>query len=117
MLYESLSQPYTFLIYTICGFLLGFTFDIKNIILHLFKNKRIFVYIFDFISVIFLLFSFFLINLRFNYGEFRVFSILIPFLSFLIERHISVNFVANPISKCYNNIRIKRNEKGKKQEV
>lgn len=116
MLYETLSQSSIFLYLTLGGFFSGFFLDIKNILHLIFKKNKIFSHIFDFFAVIFVLFLFYLINLKINYGEIRLFSIISFFLSLLIERFFSINILAKPIVKCYNKIKGKRNETKRKNK-
>lgn len=113
MLYEALSQPTIFLWLSFGGFFSGFLFDIKKIIsFYSNKNKVIEQILLFFAS--FLTFSCcFLLNLFFNYGQFRFFSILAFVLSFSIQRFLLTNFVANPCIKWYNKIKEKHNERKK----
>ena len=109
MLYEALSQPIIFLYMTISGFASGFLFDARDIILSNFKKKKFFYHFLTFISTFLTLFLCFYFNLKFNYGQFRFFSILSFALAFSLERFIIKNFVANFVIKCYNKLRQKKN--------
>lgn len=114
MLYETLSQPATLLILSSIGLFSGIIFDIKNILIYLFKKNKIINQILLFFSILILFFIYYLINLKINYGEIRFFSIFIFFLAFSIERFFVQNFLANKILRCYNNSKEKRNAKRKK---
>ena len=111
MLYEALSQPMIFLWLALGGFASGFLFDLKAIFLSFFKKNGVFSQILLFFSVFLTLFLCFFINLKTNYGEFRLFPIFSFALAFGIERFFAQNFLAKPIAKCYNKIKGKINEK------
>ncbi len=64
-----------------------------------------------FFATILLFFAFFIANLTKNYGEIRLFAIFAFALAFAIQRFLMDNFVANWLTKCYNKIKAKRNEK------
>ncbi len=114
MLYQSLSQPFISLILSCVGLFCGIIFDLKNIILNLFKKNKIIKQILLFISILIIFLIFYFINLKINYGEFRFFTILIFSLAFALERFFAQNFLANKISRCYNRAKEKRDERRKK---
>lgn len=111
MLFVSLSQPMIFLWLTIGGFVGGIVFDLKNVLLSFFHKNKIFSQILLFFAVFVALFLCFFLNLKTNYGEFRIYPILAFSLSFAIERFFSLNFLAKPFAKCYNKIKGKANER------
>lgn len=111
MLHETLSQPAIFFYLVLGGFASGFFFDLKNIFLSFFKKKQILNHILMFFCVFLTLFCLYFLNLRLNYGQFRTFSIIGFLLAFAIQRFLILNFVANPVTVCYNKIKGKRNEK------
>ncbi len=113
MLYETLSQPKIFALIVLAGFLSGFLFDFKQILLSVFKKNKILNHILSFFALFFVIFSFFLTNLKINYGEIRFFTIFSFYLSFSIQRFISQNFLAKQIAKCYNKYKGKTNGKRK----
>lgn len=114
MLYESLSQPFIFLILSGVGLFSGIIFDLKNIIYFLFKKNKIINQILLFFAIFLLFFIFYFTNLKVNYGEIRFFAIIAFFLSFSIERFFVLNFLANKTLGCYNKIKEKQNAKRKK---
>ena len=117
MLYEALSQPLVFLWLTAGGFVCGFLFDLKNIFLAFFRKNKILSQIFLFFAV-FLSFSIcFFLNLKTNYGEFRLFSIFAFALAFAIERFFAQNFLAKPIAKCYNKLKGKADGRRKSKHA
>ncbi len=110
MLYETLAQPYIFLIIIISGFLTGIFFDFLNFIKNVIKIK--FFYNFLLFFFVFLtIFVFYYINLNYNYGEIRVYTLLSFLLAFMIERLLIGNFVAHLFEKCYNVFKDKREDK------
>lgn len=111
MLFESLSQPMIFLWLTVGGLVGGFVFDLKNIFLSFFHKNKILSQILLFFAVFAALFLCFFLNLKTNYGEFRVFPIFAFALSFAIERFFAQNFLAKPLAKCYNKLKEKTNER------
>lgn len=117
MLYEALAQPTIFFFMVVGGIVAGLLFDIKNIFLELCKKNKILSQILMFFAVFSMFFIWFTVNLRFNYGQFRIFSILSFALAFILERFFVENFVANPIVKCYNKFKVKRDEKRKTKKV
>ena len=115
MLYESSSQPIIFLYLLIFGFFSGFLIDLKNIFSLIFKGNKIFSQILLFFAVFFILFIFFIINLKINYGQIRFYTIFIFSLSFSIQRFLMNNFLAKPLIKCYNVFKGKRD--GRKRKI
>lgn len=67
-------------------------------------KNRFFINFFIFLGVFFTIFILFLINLKFNYGEFRFYTIFCYFLAFIIERFIFTNILATNADLCYNKI-------------
>ena len=115
ILYQTLDQPKILLYLFLFGFLFGFIFDIKNILnLFLFKNNLFLLNLCDFFAIFSVFFAYFYLNLKINFGEFRLFSILTYWLSFAVQRFLSLNFLAKPCAKCYNKVKDKINGRTKK---
>ena len=101
MLYETQAQLGVFFLFVLCGFLCGLIFDFQKIIENKVKNKffsNFLLFFFVFLSS----FTYFLINLIFNYGELRWFSLFAFLLSFSIEKTIAQNMFALTRKICYN---------------
>lgn len=113
MLYETVSQPLIIFAFVLCGIISGIFFDFKTIFNNIFKKNNILKHLFSFFCTFLVFFLYFFINLKFNYGTFRFFTILIFFSSFFIERIIMTKFLAKPLIKCYNIAKEKRNGKKK----
>ena len=101
MLYETQSQPFVFLMIILSGFLSGFLFDFLNILKISIKN-RFLINFSTFIMVFSTIFIYFFLNLKFNYGEFRFYTIFSFFLSLSIQRLLLSNLVASCFKLCYN---------------
>ena len=94
MLYEVLSQPIVLLCMISAGMVGGILFDIKNILDWYFKKNKVLSHIFAFFATFGALFLCFYVNL---------------------ERFIMTNFLAIPISKCYNKMKVWHGRKGKEK--
>lgn len=101
MLYETQAQLGVFFLFVLCGFLCGLIFDFQKIIENKVKNK-FFSNFLLFFCVYLSSFTYFLINLIFNYGELRWFSLFAFLLSFSIEKTIAQNMFALTRKICYN---------------
>ena len=102
MLYESLSQPTTFLILFIFGFLSGFIFDLFNLLNFFFNKNKISKQIFIGLGMALCFFIFSEANLAFNYGDLRFFVFLSFFGALILERVSLGLFLAKFMDKCYN---------------
>lgn len=101
MLYETQTQIGVFFLFILSGFLCGLIFDFQKIMKNKVKNK--FFANFLLIFCVFLSsFIYFFINLIFNYGELRWFSLVTFLLSFSIEKIIAENIFALTKKICYN---------------
>lgn len=114
MLYEAQAQPVIFLYMVIAGFFTALVWDILCLSFR-FKNK-ILKQLKDFFCIFLVFFAYFFTNLKINYGEFRIFSIITFFLAFFIERFFAQNFLAKPLAKCYNYFKGKRDGRKKSKE-
>ncbi len=117
MLYETQTQIGVFFLFILSGFLCGLIFDFQKIMKNKVKNKFFanFLLIFCVFSSSFI---YFFINLIFNYGELRWFSLVTFLLSFTIEKMIAENIFALTKKFCYNirhGRRTKRKERGKEE--
>ena len=122
MLYETLSHPYLLFIFLLTGILGGLVFDVGNFVKFLCANKKLPNIIIDFIQTFISLVLLFFANLKYNYGLFRLFPIIIFLFAFAIERFTLGKIIAKFYHVCYNSLtkflqkitnRIKRDEKHK----
>ncbi len=102
MLYPTLNQPLMFLLLIIAGLASGVIFDILNMVVTLLGNDKYSHHFFNFLSVLFSFALLFVINLKFNYGQFRIYVLAIFIASFLLERLISKILWTKLIKKCYS---------------
>lgn len=102
MLFQTLNHLSLFFIFLLTGFVSGFIFDIGNFIKFLFANKKIPSIILDFIQTSLSIILLFFVNLKYNFGLFRVFPIIIFCFSFFIERISLGKILAKGRILCYN---------------
>ncbi len=114
MLYQTLSQPVILLWLILGGIFCGILWDVKTIFCILFNNK-IAKHFFEFFACFCAILLLFTLNLKLNFGELRIYFLLIFVISFILERFISKNFLAKPIAKCYNKMKEKRNARKTKE--
>ena len=115
MLYETLNQPLLLLIFLTAGVVGGFIFDAGNYIKFLFSNKKAPYVVIDFIETSMCLGLLFFVNLKYNYGQVRLFPALIFFIFFSLERITIGKMLAKIYISCYNLLRkaIKKNTQRK----
>lgn len=102
MLYQTLSQPLIILLLIIFGFLSGLLFDFFSLINYFLNNNKITKQIFYFLSIFPIFIIFYYLNLKFNYGQFRFYTILIFFGALILERISLGNLFAKMYDRCYN---------------
>lgn len=117
MLYPTLSQPLVFLVVFASGLAGGVIFDIFRCLTFLSGNDKYSKILFDFLSVIFSFALLFIVNLRINYGQFRVYVVLSFLIALYLERLFSKFLWTKCIKRCYNRFKEKRNAKRKKEKV
>ncbi len=115
MLYETLTQPIVFLWLFLGGIATGFLFDLRNILINKTKKQQILKEIITFFTVILTFFAFYYLNLKFNYGQFRLWTVAVFSLSICLQRFLMNKFVALPLTKCYNKIKEKSNARRKRK--
>lgn len=118
MLEETLAQPLILVMLMLFGFLSGVIYDASNSIWKLAGKNKIFRHFLDFFATLFVCAFFFLVVLKFNFGEFRLYEPLV-FFSFLgLERITIGKIVEKFLDLCYKQfirftkfIQKKRNKK------
>ena len=114
MLYETLSQPYIFALFFLTGFACGFLFDLKNVFSKILRKNNILTHFFNFFATFLTLLSYFFVNLKINYGQFRFFTIAFFLISFSFQRLL----IAKLFTRCYNKFKEKhQNEKRKREKI
>ena len=117
MLYQSLSQPLIIVMTAVAGLLGGATFDLARIFTLFFGARKITKHCFDFIATVVCAGLLFLTNLHFNYGQFRLFVLLIFLICFAFERFFSSFLWTKLLKKWYSSIVQRRNECGKRKKI
>lgn len=104
MLYETLSQPKICLIIIIFGFCLGAIFDIEKFFVFSSGNNKIIQFFSDVFSLILYFVLFYIIICRINYGEIRLYQLLIFILSSIGEHFSLGKGIAILLKIVYNKI-------------
>ena len=102
ILFETLNEPKIFLYLIIFGFFSGFFFDICYLITFLCNKNKIVKGILQTFATICCFFILFLINLKLNYGVFRIYIFIVFFLSVFVERITLGKLIAKTQNWCYN---------------
>ncbi len=102
ILFETLSQLYILLCLIVFGFISGFVFDVFNTITFLCNNNKVTKNILQCIATILCFFILFLVNLKTNYGQFRLYIFLVYFLFIFVERITIGKVIAKTNIWCYN---------------
>lgn len=113
MLFEAQTQPTVFLWLTLGGLFCGFLLSFETLFQKNTKKMRFFQVFFDLFATFFSFFIWFLLNLKFNYGQIRFFSILTFLCAFIIGLCLSKKIIAKTLMKCYNKINEKRKNRKK----
>ena len=102
MLFETLKQSYVFFGALYFGLISWIVKEIFNFLLKIFKNNKVFVFIFDFLFLTISSILFIICLNVINYGEFRLFILLIFCLGYFIERK-SIGYLLDFLfRKIYN---------------
>ena len=104
MLYPTVNQPIVIIAMFFTGLACGLIFEIFRFLTFLSGNDKISKNFFDFLAVIFSFALFFIVNLAVNYGQFRVYVILIFLIGFAVEEIILKILWTKLIEKCYTRI-------------
>ena len=115
MLYPTMNQPLVVLMVFLAGIASGVCFDIAKVLTFLSGKDKYSKAIFEFLATIISLFMLFLVNLKFNYGQFRLYVLLIFALSLIIEQFFLQLLWTKLLSKCYNRHIWKKKDKRKEK--
>lgn len=102
MLYPTLNQPVVILVMFAAGIVGGLAFDACRILSILAKADKTAKHILEFLATLICFILFFVGNLFFNYGQIRVYTILIFLLSFALERKLSQKLWTKLVEKWYS---------------
>jgi len=115
VLYPTLNQPIILLVVFVSGLASGLIFDIFKIIVLLSGNDKITKHFFDFLATMFSFLLLFFVNLYFNFGQFRLYVIIVFLISFTLQRLFSKFLWTKLLSKWYSSI-ARRKKRGRKKE-
>ena len=101
LLYPTTNQIQMLLVLLFLGVASGILFDAFSCFVKLVANDKITKHFFNFLATFFSFFALFFANLRFNYGQFRLYLIFVFALGFAIEKTISKFLWTKLIKRCY----------------
>lgn len=104
MLYQTTTQPLLCFYLLLLGFASGLVFDVSNYIVFLCKNNRVTKIVFDFLATITVCAVLFGFVFLFDYGQMRVYHLLIFFTFLILQRITLGKLIAKFIQVCYNNL-------------
>ena len=117
MLYPTLNQPLIVLWLLLAGFFGGLIFDLFRFVAMLSGNDKYSKYIFDFFATICVFGLLVLVNLKLNYGQFRLYVPFVFMITFTFERIIIKILWTKLLQKWYSNIAQRRKSvKSRKKE-
>ncbi len=104
MLFPTFNQPLLLLCLAIAGFLCGLFFDAANFLIFPVKKKKVISQILYFFAIIISSIVLFFVNLKINFGQFRLFTLL-EFITFLLIERFTIGFLwTKVLEKCYNKL-------------
>ena len=106
MLYPTLNQPLVMLVMFFVGFASGFLFDFAFLLKKSLKDLKATNIFFDFLACIFSFVIFFVTNLYINYGQFRIYVVVVFIIACLLQR-----VLRNQILKFFKKILTKTKKK------
>ena len=104
MLYPTLVQPLVVLMVFFAGLFSGLIFNMAKILTFLSGGDKYSKGIFDFLATISSFAVLFFVNLKFNYGQFRLYVLGVFLLSLIFEQFLSRVLWTKALSKCYNKL-------------
>ena len=113
MLYPTANQSLMIFLVFISGVISGVLFDLAKMLTFLSGKDKASKNIFEFFATILSFAILFTINLKFNYGQFRLYVIAIFLASLFVEQFLFKVLWTKVIKKCYNNFVERWKKKGK----
>ena len=105
LLFETLSQPFSFLVIFSIGFASGFLFDFRMFLHFLLNKNKIVEVILDIVFSLLACFVFFISCINVNHGEFRFFLILAFCFGLFLQRISLGRLIAKISGKWYISFR------------
>lgn len=115
MLYPTLNQPLVILCLLFGGLLGGLIFDAGRVLAMLSGNDKYSKHIFDFVATILNFGLLFLINLKLNFGQFRLYVPIVFLSTFAFERFISKKLWTKLLEKWYSSIQRRKSARKTKK--
>ena len=109
MLYPTLNQPIVMLVIFFAGFTSGFLFDFALLLKKGLNNIKLVNVFFDFLACIFSFVIYFVTNLYINYGQFRIYVVILFIIACLFQRLLSnqvLKFFMMIVAKTKKNHRL-----------
>ena len=100
----------------LAGFVSGIIFDVFHLLTSLSGGDKVSRHIFDFVAVLVSGAILFLNNLHFDYGQFRVYVIVLFLTSFIFERKLAQKLWTKLLEKWYTSI-VQRREQWKREKT
>ena len=116
MLYPTLNQPLVILMTTLAGLFCGVFFDLARILNLLLGKNKYTKHIIEFFATIVACGVLFLTNLKFNYGQFRFYVVLIFLITFALERIITGILWTKLLKRWYSSITQRRKGSGQREK-
>ena len=101
MLYPTSNQPLMLLVIFVAGLFCGLLFDVFSAITNCLKNDKSVRHFFDFFTVIISFCLLFLLNLKLNFGQFRIYLLIVFIFALLLERAISKLLFGKILKKIF----------------
>ena len=117
MLFPTLNQPLVLLFIFMAGLLSGLIFDFAKILTYICSKDKFSKHIFEFFATIFSFGLVFLLNLKFNLGQFRIYILAVFFASFALEKIFSKFLWTKFLLKWYTSITKRRTCSFEKNEM
>lgn len=109
MLYPTLNQPIVMLVIFFAGFTSGFLFDFALLLKKGLNNIKLVNVFFDFLACIFSFVIYFVTNLYINYGQFRIYVVILFIVACILQRVLSnqvLKFFMMIVAKTKKNHRL-----------
>ncbi|MBQ8909254.1 MAG: spore cortex biosynthesis protein YabQ [Clostridia bacterium] len=116
MLYPTLNQPIIILMTFLAGIASGIIFDGVRILALASKGDALTKHVLEFAAAVASCLLLFATNLKFNFGQFRIYVIAIFLISFLFERIFSSFLWTKLIKKWYSSIAKRSQTFGKRKK-
>ena len=115
MLYPTLNQPLMLGLMLVIGLVSGLVFDGSKVLKILTQKDKMAGHLFDFLAVLFSFAILYVTNLKYNYGQFRAYVLLVFLAGLILERGISLFLWTKVGKKCYSIVTRRKRKNGEKE--